>query len=255
MEYLKHLPKRDLISLLEIAYETRMAINLRQFRRCFNKLKTMMLCDGGFCVFADKEALDNRQIPVFFSHTQDFSDEFLKRYVNDRCHENSAVIRNIFETWQPQNWRTAWSRLRDVHGERSMRLAKAYGYMDGWTHANYHLNNATVSVITFAGKKADNDQRTMAILKYVVPHLAESFSSIFNSNLAKVRERNRFRMTPRELEILKWLEGGKSTWDISVILSRSERVVKWHVNNLMHKLCAQNRTQAVAIGLRLGLLD
>lgn len=255
MEYLKNLPKSDLIALLEIAYQTRLATNLRQFRCCFNRLKTMMLCEGGFCVFADKEALDNREIPLFFSHTQDFSDEFLKQYVNDRYHENSAVIRTIFETWQPQNWRTAWSRLKGGNGMRSMRLAKAYGYMDGWTHANYHSKTTTVSVITFAGKKVENDRRTMAILKYVVPHLAESFSSIFSPNLVKVREGTRFRVTPRELEILKWLEGGKSTWDISVILSRSERVVKWHVNNLMQKLCAQNRTQAVAIGLRLGLLD
>jgi len=255
MEYLNHLPKCDLIALLEIAYQTRNVTNLRQFRFCFKKLKTMMLCEGGFCVFADKEALDNRQIPLFFSHTQDFSDEFLKQYVNGRCHENSAVIRTIFNTWEPQNWRTAWSRLQDGRGARSMRLAKEYGYMDGWTHANYHPKTATVSVITFAGEKVENDQRTTAILKYVVPHLAESFSSIFSPNLVKVREGTRFRVTPRELEILKWLEGGKSTWDISMILSRSERVVKWHVNNLMQKLCAQNRTQAVAIGLRLGLLD
>ena len=255
MDYLKHLPKRDLIELLEIAHQTHRAANLQQFRSCFNRLKTMMLCEGGFCVFADKEALDNHKIPLFFSHTQDFSDEFLIHYVNDRCHENSAVIRNIFKTWQPQNWRTAWSRLKGGTGMRSMRLAKDYGYLDGWTHADYHPKTTTVSVITFAGEKVENDQRTMAILKYVVPHLAETFSSIFSPNLVKVREGARFRVTPRELEVLKWLEGGKSTWDISVILSRSERVVKWHVNNLMQKLCAQNRTQAVAIGLRLGLLD
>lgn len=255
MDYLKHLPKRDLISLLEIAYETRTATNLNQFRCCFNKLKTMMPYDGGFCVFADKEALDNSQIPVFFSHTQNFSDEFLDQYVNNRCYENSAVIRPLLKTWKPQNWQTAWSRLRGDIGVRSMHLAKSYGYMDGWTHAYYHSRNTTVSVVTFAGTKVENDQRSMAILKYIVPHMAESFSSIFNKNLVKLREGTRFRVTPRELEILKWLEDGKSTWDISVIFSRSERVVKWHITNLMQKLCAQNRAQAVAIGLRLGLLD
>jgi DNA-binding CsgD family transcriptional regulator len=110
-------------------------------------------------------------------------------------------------------------------------------------------------VVTFAGAKAENDQRSMAILKYIVPHLSVSISSIFNKNLTRLRAGNRFHVTPRELEILRWLEDGKSTWDISMILSRSERVVKWHVNNLMQKLCAQNRTQAVAIGLRMGLLD
>jgi LuxR family transcriptional regulator, quorum-sensing system regulator CviR len=255
MKYLKYLSKCDLINLLEIAHQTRFARNIRQFQRCFDKLKSIMLCEGGFCVFADKEALDNHQVPVFFYHTLNFSDEFIKRYVQDRHHEESVVMSAVFKTWQPQNWRTAWSRLRNGKGACSMQMAKDYGYMDGWSHANWHANNAAVSVISFAGKKVDHDRRTMTILKYIVPHLAESFMNIFNPNLVKLREGTRFHVTPRELEILKWLEHGKSTWDISVILSRSERVVKWHVNNLMQKLSAQNRAQAVAIGMRLGLLE
>ena len=60
MDYLKHLPSRDLIALLEIAHESRRVMNIRQFRRCFSKLKTMILCEGGFCVLADK---DRRRVP------------------------------------------------------------------------------------------------------------------------------------------------------------------------------------------------
>jgi LuxR family transcriptional regulator, quorum-sensing system regulator CviR len=255
MSHLEQLSRCDLINLLEIAHETRFVRNIRQFQACFNKLKKILLCEGGFCVFADKEALDNHQVPVFFSHTLNFSDEFIKLYVKDRYHEDSVVMKTVFKTWQPQNWRTAWSHLKHGKGASSMQLAKDYGYLDGWSHANYHATNAAVSVISFAGKKVDNDHRTTSILKYIMPHLADSFMSIFNPDLSKLREGTRFHVTPRELEILKWLGHGKSTWDISVILSRSERVVKWHVNNLMQKLSAQNRTQAVAIGMRLGLLE
>jgi PAS domain S-box-containing protein len=54
----------------------------------------------------------------------------------------------------------------------------------------------------------------------------------------------------REKEILGWIMQGKSTWDISTILKISERTVKFHVDNIMKKLSAVNRTQAVAIALR-----
>ena len=53
-------------------------------------------------------------------------------------------------------------------------------------------------------------------------------------------------LTEREIEILKWLTEGKSSWDIGKILSISERTVKFHVNNICVKLNAVNRTHAVA---------
>jgi butyryl-CoA dehydrogenase len=62
-------------------------------------------------------------------------------------------------------------------------------------------------------------------------------------------------ISPREKEVLDWLKQGKSSWDISVILGISERTVYFHVSNLMKKLGASNRPQAVAIATRLGLVD
>ncbi len=53
-------------------------------------------------------------------------------------------------------------------------------------------------------------------------------------------------LTERETEILTWLKEGKTSWDISKILSISERTVKFHVNNTLTKLNAVNRTHAVA---------
>ncbi|NOZ54923.1 MAG: helix-turn-helix transcriptional regulator [Gammaproteobacteria bacterium] len=53
-------------------------------------------------------------------------------------------------------------------------------------------------------------------------------------------------LTDREIEILRWLMEGKSSWDVGKILSISERTVKYHVNNICVKLNAVNRTHAVA---------
>lgn len=58
----------------------------------------------------------------------------------------------------------------------------------------------------------------------------------------------------REKEVLKWLKMGKSSWDISIILDISERTVNFHITNIMNKLDAMTRTQAVAISIERGLI-
>lgn len=62
-------------------------------------------------------------------------------------------------------------------------------------------------------------------------------------------------LTEREKEVLRWLAHGKSNWEVSVILKISERTVRFHINNIMKKLDAVNRTHAMALVLRNGMLD
>jgi DNA-binding CsgD family transcriptional regulator len=62
-------------------------------------------------------------------------------------------------------------------------------------------------------------------------------------------------LSAREKEVLNWLKQGKSSWEISVILGISESTVNFHVYNVMHKLDASSRPQAVAAAAHLGLID
>jgi PAS domain S-box-containing protein len=59
----------------------------------------------------------------------------------------------------------------------------------------------------------------------------------------------------REKEILNWVMEGKSTWDVSMILNIGESTVKFHIDKIMKKLSAVNRTHAVAIAMRNELLN
>lgn len=61
-------------------------------------------------------------------------------------------------------------------------------------------------------------------------------------------------LTERERQCLLWAGQGKSTWDISVILSVSERTVKFHLHNAMRKLGTSSRTHAVIRATSLGLI-
>jgi DNA-binding NarL/FixJ family response regulator len=61
-------------------------------------------------------------------------------------------------------------------------------------------------------------------------------------------------VTDRELDVLRLIAKGNRNKDIAQRLTISEETVKVHVKHIMSKLGAQDRTQAVAIGLRRGLI-
>jgi LuxR family transcriptional regulator, maltose regulon positive regulatory protein len=61
-------------------------------------------------------------------------------------------------------------------------------------------------------------------------------------------------LTPKETETLTWVQEGKTTWEIAKILGVSQGTVKFHVGNILRKLGASSRPQAVAIALKAGLL-
>jgi LuxR family quorum-sensing transcriptional regulator LasR len=63
------------------------------------------------------------------------------------------------------------------------------------------------------------------------------------------------QLTPRERECLNWTARGKSTWEISHILSCSEAAVNFHVKNIRTKFGVNSRRAAAVIAMQLGLID
>ena len=61
-------------------------------------------------------------------------------------------------------------------------------------------------------------------------------------------------LTPRQLEILNSMSRGYSNAEIAEVFGINEFTVREHIVNIMAKLDASNRTEAVAIALRKSLL-
>lgn len=61
-------------------------------------------------------------------------------------------------------------------------------------------------------------------------------------------------LTPREVAVLQELAGGNKNRDIAERLFITEETVKVHVKHIMEKLSAKDRTDAVAIALRRGII-
>jgi LuxR family quorum sensing-dependent transcriptional regulator len=62
-------------------------------------------------------------------------------------------------------------------------------------------------------------------------------------------------LTPREREVLSWVAQGKSAGQIAEILHIAKRTVDEHVQTTVRKLGALNRTHAVVIALREGIIE
>jgi DNA-binding NarL/FixJ family response regulator len=61
-------------------------------------------------------------------------------------------------------------------------------------------------------------------------------------------------LTERELEILQKLAQGLGNKQIASSLAISEHTVKFHISSILDKLDASSRTEAVTIGIRMGLV-
>ncbi|HUA01281.1 MAG TPA: response regulator transcription factor [Candidatus Aquilonibacter sp.] len=62
-------------------------------------------------------------------------------------------------------------------------------------------------------------------------------------------------LTGREIEVLRQIAGGNRNRDIAEKLFITEETVKVHIKHIMEKLGAADRTQAVAIGVRRGIIE
>lgn len=62
-------------------------------------------------------------------------------------------------------------------------------------------------------------------------------------------------LTSREIEVLSHVAGGNRNRDIGKILFISEETVKVHLKHIMEKLNASDRAQAIAIGVRRGIIQ
>jgi DNA-binding NarL/FixJ family response regulator len=62
-------------------------------------------------------------------------------------------------------------------------------------------------------------------------------------------------LTKREIEVLQKIATGNRNSDIAALLFISEETVKGHIKHIMEKLCASDRTAAVAIGIRRGIIQ
>ncbi len=115
------------------------------------------------------------------------------------------------------------------------------------------------SVLYLSGAGFQADAEALMALRLLAAHAAsrayrlgvagEKADRFMSGNLETVE------LSPRERQIFGWLAFGKTSWDVSMIMSISEHTVNEHIASGIGKLRASNRTEAVMRALLTNQID
>ena len=83
---------------------------------------------------------------------------------------------------------------------------------------------------------------------------AESLAAVYDDRALEVETGLPEEITSRETDVLRMVAEGLVNKDIATRLGISEHTVKFHISSILDKFGASTRTEAVALGIRRGLI-
>ena len=147
--------------------------------------------------------------------------------------DGAEATRRIRENW-PDIQVVALTSFKEKELVESVLEAGAIGYL---------LKNVSADELAAAVRAADAGEPTLA---------SEAAQVLIQSTRGDLSLG--FDLTDRERDVLELMVEGKSNPDIAEALMVSRSTVKFHVSNILSKLNAESRTEAVALALHHDLI-
>jgi DNA-binding CsgD family transcriptional regulator len=234
----KYLTKSEILDLLHILDASRQCINDEQIKKVVFDLKniTPFDCFTYGYITTKKE--------VLYSFSIDYPMDYLERYFENNYEQIDLVAIELIKQRRIINWRTVDQIYKKHPAMIVNQEANEFGLVDGFAYGGNDPEN--IPTFWFAGKHIERNNRSKAVIEFAVHALNNPLKELYKKNYKSTRQ---VILSKKEIEVLSWLKEGKSSWDISMIMGISERTVNFHVNNIITKLDAKNRTQAVAIAI------
>lgn len=177
---------------------------------------------------------------------------WLERYLSAGYFKVDPIVRHAETSTMPAIWTD--EVFHDGKSAQFWDEAKSFGLTAGLSFA-VHEQPGVTGIFSLARDRAlDLQGQDLAALV----GRAQMFASLLHHavariDLPKLLPEQSAPLTVRERECLQWTADGKTAWEIGRILSIAERTVVFHINNVVQKLGAANKTQAIvrAVALKL----
>ncbi|WP_057463328.1 LuxR family transcriptional regulator [Pseudovibrio sp. POLY-S9] len=177
--------------------------------------------------------------------------EWQQRYLDHNYIQNDPIVAKARTASRPFLWSSvARDSNLSAAAQQVLSEARDYGMYDGVCVPVRGLQNYQ-GMLIFGGPEVRLNEREISVLHLVGIYASNKVRELAGSNISRPRH----RITPRELECLKWAAAGKTSWEISQILNISQHTADWYLASAARKLHASNRTHAVAEGFRFGLIQ
>lgn len=188
-----------------------------------------------------------------FVMTNNYPRAWQDRYLRRGYHAIDPTVQYATKESAP----LAWSRELFA-GEALGALARdtlEIGLNHGWTQP-LHDASGSFGMLTLArrgGPLGEEELRAKLPMMQWLAHVVHQ--RLFGEFQAWQRNAALGRLTERELGCLRLAAEGGTSADISRLTGVGERTVNFHMANAISKLGAANKTHAVVLAMRMGLLD
>ena len=194
-----------------------------------------------------------QSVPLFMSS---YPSEWAQRYVANSYHIKDPLVLLALLHRTPFTWgRDIRIEGLDKEERQILNEAREFGLKRGVT-IPIHGPRGEFSMFTAAsdGPKSEFED---AVQKHgeTLHVLAIHLNAALVDEAMKDIERNLPKLTTREKEVLMWTGRGKTSWEISRIIDRSEATVNFHLRSAMERLVASNKCHAVAKAIAFRLIN
>lgn len=129
------------------------------------------------------------------------------------------------------------------------------GLQHGWSQSIHDQESGLCSILSLARShcpiSAYELYENLGFTVFISRHLHSLAAKALPKSVSKPIAPH---LSPREVEVLKLSADGKTAYEISIILSLSERTVNFHVHRAIEKLGVCNKTAAVTKAVRHGVI-
>jgi DNA-binding CsgD family transcriptional regulator len=245
-QYLGH---EDALACLEIIHRSLSCITRKELSALVGGLGDLLEADFCACLLSSRAPAHTANRLLIVEGT--FPLEWLKLYGERQFHLVDPIVAENFSSFSLQYWSDTYSRRPPP--KIFSYLAEDFGLKNGFSFGIRNAHSDGGSLFSFSGPRLKRTTRNQAIQDLVLPHLHQALCQLDGGG--GLQATSAPALSSREREVLKWIGVGKSSWETGMILKISERTVNFHLGNIMRKLDAVNRPQAVAMALKLGLLE
>lgn len=240
--------KKELAGVLDLIHASMACRDEDGFRRLLETMKNLLEGEYGVCGVARVGAAGVDGTPQVINES--YPEEWLRIYGQEKFHFEDPIIWHNLQSPGSSLWDEIYKLYAGKISKRFVALASDFGLCHGISGGV--LDRTGISTIfNFAGRKKSFGRRHKEIVSLLSPHFHQALVRI-NKDTQKVTSEP---LSNRETEVMRWMKEGKTNWEISVILSISERTVKFHVQNIERKLNAVNKAHAIAIAMEQSLVS
>ncbi len=243
----KDFSRRELTQILDIIHSSLACRNDADLTRLLARIKELVEADHGVCGLGIVNS--GKLTGVKKIYNLDYPAQWMRIYAQRQLYSVDPIVSHNVVAESSFMWNEAITGKDLDEAISFMRLAGDFGLRYGVAAGLTEQKTGLMSVFSFSGPDDSFRDHHKEILNALVPHVHMALERV-----CMLEKRSTMDLSAREREVLAWVKEGKTNWEISMILNISERTVKFHVQNIEHKLNAVNKAHAIALAMERGLV-